>query len=222
MQIDWYGQSAFRLAGETASLFIDPFGDMSGMAARGIEWNYPPIAAVSAEVLLITHEHRDHNAVDAIAGEPVLIRSAAGTHDSPIGPIVGVASEHDDVAGTARGANVIYVFELDGVRVAHFGDYGQASLRAEQREAIGRIDLMIVPCGGMATIGGEQAAELVGTFGPKWVVPMHYRTERISFLEPADDFLGRFSDVYRLEQSGWDTDSLPRPDGPLVVFPSAP
>jgi hypothetical protein len=87
-------------------------------------------------VLLVTHEHRDHNVVDAIGGEPAVLRGA-GTHESPLGEVVGVASEQDDVAGTRRGANAIVRFELGGLRVAHFGDFGQPALRPEQRAARG-------------------------------------------------------------------------------------
>jgi L-ascorbate metabolism protein UlaG (beta-lactamase superfamily) len=221
MRIDWYGQSAFKIVADQ-TLFIDPFGDMSGSAAHGITWEYAAIDGIDADLLLVTHEHADHNGIEAIGGDPVLIRSAAGTHESPIGTIVGVASEHDDAAGTQRGANVIYVFEFGGTRIAHFGDYGQATLRPEQREAIGEIDLMIVPVGGMATIDAAGAAELVSVFQPKWIVPMHYRTPRINFLETADPFLEMFDHVYRLEQSGWDTEPLPKPDGSLVIVPTAP
>src|SRR6185312_5060123 len=114
MKVRWFGQSAFALSG-SAEVFIDPFGDMSSMAGRGMTWTYPAITAVAAELLLVTHEHRDHNAVDAIEGVKQTIRSSTGTFETPIGLVVGVASEHDDVAGTKRGANVIYVFELDGM-----------------------------------------------------------------------------------------------------------
>ena len=70
MLIRWYGQSAFLLTGEQ-SVFIDPFGDMSMAAARGLEFNYPPIEGVTADLLLVTHEHGDHNGVEAIGGDPV-------------------------------------------------------------------------------------------------------------------------------------------------------
>ena len=86
---------------------------------------------VEADLLLVTHEHRDHNGVEAIGGDPAILRSTAGTLESPVGEVVGVASEHDEVAGTQRGPNTIFVFTLDGVRVAHFGDFGQT--RAARR-----------------------------------------------------------------------------------------
>src|SRR5690349_4661554 len=112
MELQWYGQSAFRLSDGGRTVFIDPFGDMSGLAAgRGLTWDYPPISGVSADLLLVTHEHRDHNGVEAIAGDPVILRGA-GTHESPVGTVVGIASEHDDAAGTQRGPNTLFVLEL--------------------------------------------------------------------------------------------------------------
>jgi L-ascorbate metabolism protein UlaG (beta-lactamase superfamily) len=188
VRIRWYGQSAFLLSGEK-SVFIDPFGDLGEAArSRGIEFAYPPVDA-EADVLLVTHEHGDHNVVEAITGEPVVIRSAAGRHESPIGEVVGIASEHDDVAGTTRGANTIFCFTLDGVRCCHLGDFGQASLRPEQLEAIGDVDVLFVPAGGGPTIGGESAAAVVRAIGPRVVVPMHYRTERVNFLDPPGEFI---------------------------------
>jgi L-ascorbate metabolism protein UlaG (beta-lactamase superfamily) len=223
MRIQWYGQSAFALTGERHTVFIDPFGDMSPLAGRGVQWDYPAIEDVSADVLLVTHEHLDHNAVEVIGGDPTVLRSTAGRHESPIGEVVGVASEHDPVAGTERGPNTIFVFDLDGVRVAHFGDFGQLALRDEQTAAIGNIDLLIVPVGGGPTTDAEQAYEIVRRLSPRWVVPMHYRTEKIGFLEPADAFLEKFgADVHRAPGPDVDTGALPDGGGPVVVVPAVP
>src|SRR3954453_19800722 len=160
MQVEWYGQSAFRLSADGTTVFIDPFGDVSGLVARGIEFNYPAIDGANAELLLVTHEHMDHNGVEAIGGDPGVIRAMAGTHESPVGEVVGVASEHDPVAGTQRGPNTIFVFELDGVRIAHFGDFGQITLRDEQAQAIGSVDLAFLPVGAGPTIAAQQAHEI--------------------------------------------------------------
>lgn len=216
MRIDWYGQSAFRLAAPQATVFIDPFGDTSAMEARGIQFEYPAIDGVSADVLLVTHEHLDHNAVEVIGGEPAVLRSTAGRLESPIGEVLAIASEHDPAAGTERGPNTIFVFELDGIRVAHFGDFGQRSLREEQATALGSPDLVFLP------VGAEQASVIIERLQPRWVVPMHYRTPRIGFLEPPDAFLERMSNVDRLSDTGFDTDVL-GPDGrPRVIVPAAP
>ena len=221
MQVEWYGQSAFRLAAADATVVIDPFGDVSSLADRGIQFDYPAISGVSADLVLVTHEHRDHNGVEAVDGSPAVIRSTAGRLESPIGEVLAVASEHDRSAGTQRGLNTIFVFELDGVRVAHFGDFGQASLRDEQAEAIGTVDLLFIPVGAGPTIGADAAAEIAARLQARWIVPMHYRTPRVSFLEPADAFLERFPNVARLETPAFDTGEL-ADETPLAVVPAAP
>jgi len=223
MHVEWYGQSAFRLAANGTTVFLDPFGDMSALvAARGMQFDYPTIEGVEADLLLITHEHLDHNVVDAIGGSPVVLRSTAGRLDSPLGQVVAIASEHDAAAGTERGPNTIFTFDLDGSHVCHFGDFGQDSLRDAQAAAIGRPDLLFIPIGGGPTIGAEQAAEIAGRLRARWVVPMHYRTPRVNFLEPADSFLERMLNVHTLAGPAFDTAELPSADGPLVIVPAAP
>jgi L-ascorbate metabolism protein UlaG (beta-lactamase superfamily) len=223
MRVEWYGQSAFHLSGGEQPVAIDPFADMSAMAAgHGMQFDYPAIVDVAAELLLVTHEHADHNGVEAITGDPTIVRSTAGTFESPIGEITAIASEHDEQAGTARGPNTIFVFALDGLRVSHFGDFGQRELREEQAAAVGELDLLILPVGGGPTIGASQAALIVERLSPRWVVPMHYRTSRINFLDTADDFLERFEHVERLSTPVFETASLPATDGPLIVVPAAP
>jgi L-ascorbate metabolism protein UlaG (beta-lactamase superfamily) len=222
MQVEWYGQSAFRLSTSETTVMIDPFGDLSALAGRGMQFDYPAIDGVEADLLLVTHEHADHNGVEVVGGDPTILRSTAGKLESPIGEVIAVASEHDERAGTERGPNTIFVFELDGLRVCHFGDFGQSVLRDEQAEAIGRVDLLIVPVGGGPTAGAQQAVAIVERLSPRWIVPMHYRTPRIGFLETAEDFLERSAHVERLAQSTFETGELPASDGPLVVVPAAP
>ncbi|HEY2258396.1 MAG TPA: MBL fold metallo-hydrolase [Solirubrobacteraceae bacterium] len=222
MRIQWYGQSAFGLDGEQGSVFIDPFGDMSALAGRGLQFDYPAIEGVSADLLLVTHEHRDHNGVEVISGQPSILRSTAGRLDSPIGPVIAIASEHDQSAGIERGPNTIFVFELDGLRLAHFGDFGQRALRDEQAVAIGQVDLIFLPVGGGPTADAAQAREIVDRLSPRWVVPMHYRTPRIGFLETADRFLDTFGQVHRLDETSFDPAELPGDQGPAAVVPAAP
>src|SRR5207253_8517939 len=127
--------------------------DLDGLAARGFRFAYRPVEGVEAGVVLITHAHSDHNAVEVVGGSPQILRSTAGTFDSPVGEVIAVASEHDDVAGTKRGPNTIFCFGLDGRRICHFGDFGQAELRDEQRRAIGEVDVLLLPVGGGPTVG---------------------------------------------------------------------
>jgi L-ascorbate metabolism protein UlaG (beta-lactamase superfamily) len=224
MQVEWYGQSAFRLSAGGTTVFIDPFGDMSGLGSRGLEFTYTPISGVDADLLLVTHEHRDHNAVEVIGRDPTVIRSTAGKLESPIGEVLAVASEHDEAAGTERGPNTIFVFELDGKRVAHFGDFGQAALRPEQANAIGDVDVLILPVGGGPTVGGEPAAAIVRRLRPRVVIPMHYRTEAVNFLDPPDEFLEALgAHVDQAETSEIEVERhLGTADAPNVVLLAAP
>jgi len=85
--------------------------------------------------------------IDPFGGSPTVLRSTAGRLESPIGEVLAVASEHDAAAGTERGPNTIFAFDFDGVRVCHFGDFGQAELWPEQARALDSVDLLFVPVG---------------------------------------------------------------------------
>jgi L-ascorbate metabolism protein UlaG (beta-lactamase superfamily) len=221
MRMRWYGQSAFLLTGEQHRVFIDPFGDVG--SASTLPWDYPLIEDVEADLLLVTHDHGDHNAVEAIGGDP-LVLAKAGTHESPIGEVVGIASEHDAVAGTQRGPNAIFRFALDGTTLAHLGDLGQQTLRPEQREALGAVDVLLLPVGGGPTIAPDAAAALVRDLRPRLVVPMHFRTPAIGFLDPPDAFLDALgARVERLETSEADVEPLlGSRDDPVVALLAAP
>src|SRR5262249_20138663 len=161
--------SAFLLE-DGVRVAIDPFGDLSAaFADRDIGFRYPPVEGLEADLLLITHEHRDHNGAEGVVGSPQTIRSTAGTFESPAGTVVAVASEHDAEAGTRRGPNTIFRFELGGLAVCHFGDFGQSALRAEQKDAIGEVDVLILPVGGGPTVGGEASAAIVRELCPRLV-----------------------------------------------------
>jgi L-ascorbate metabolism protein UlaG (beta-lactamase superfamily) len=225
MHVRWYGQSAFLLSDGQRRLMIDPFGDGKALAGRGLRFGYPPIERVDADLLLITHEHSDHNNAVAVTGEPQVIR-AAGRFDTPLGEVVGIAAEHDDAAGTERGANTIYRFVVDGLQACHLGDLGQRELRAPQREAIGSPDVLFVPVGGGPTIGASEAATLVRELGPRIVVPMHYRTDALDFLEPVEPFVDDLDedvDVVWLDEPEFDAAALPGGGAATsLVIPRAP
>jgi L-ascorbate metabolism protein UlaG (beta-lactamase superfamily) len=138
--------------------------------------------------------------------------------------VTAVASEHDDAAGTKRGPNTIFVFTLDGLRIAHFGDFGQAELRPEQANAIGEIDVLILPVGGGPTVGGEPAAAIVRRLRPRLVIPMHYRNAAVNFLDPPDAFLEALgAHVEQADSSEIDVEQhLGTADSPNVVLLAAP
>jgi L-ascorbate metabolism protein UlaG (beta-lactamase superfamily) len=87
---------------------------------------------------------------------------------------------------------------------------------------MGEVDLLMIPVGGGPTIGARDAVSITRRLSPRWVVPMHYRTPRIGFLETAEEFLAGFEHVHRGERSSIDIDELPTVEGPLAVVPAAP
>ncbi len=214
LEIRWFGQSAFRLSAGSQAVMIDPFGRLTPRPGADLRFDYPPIPAQPADLLLITHEHQDHNHAQAVSGTPQVIRSTAGSFDTPIGRVVAIASEHDRLAGTQRGPNTIFVFTLGGFRIAHFGDFGQSALRPEQLEALGQVDLAFLPVGGGPTIDGQMAAALSRQIGASWVVPMHYRTAAVNFLEPVDAFLAAMPHQHPAQ-------SLASLDAPAAEAPTA-
>jgi L-ascorbate metabolism protein UlaG (beta-lactamase superfamily) len=222
MRVRWHGHSAFAL-GDPVRVFVDPFD--AAEAERGRGFAYPAIEGVETDLVLVTHDHSDHNGLSAIGGDPQVVR-AAGRTQTAIGEVVGIASEHDTSGGSELGANVIYVFELDGVRVCHFGDFGQADLRSEQELAIGRPDLLFLPVGGgRPTIDGPTAAAIATRLAPGVVVPMHYRTKHLDWddLATAEPFLAAFdrAGVARLETAEFDVH--PRAgEATTVVVPAVP
>lgn len=227
-RVRWFGQSAFLVSGSEGRVATDPFtlpdGERLEQArARfpNFSFDHPPIEGVEADVLLITHEHFDHNGAEAVGGDPQTVRSTAGRVETSVGEVVAVASEHDRAAGTERGPNSIMVFTLDGLRFCHLGDFGQEELRPEQREAIGDVDVLFLPVGGGPTVGGEEAAAVVRALRPRLVVAMHYGNEAVSFLGPPEPFLEALAAgrVERPEESEHDVEPLlGERDAPTVVL----
>ena len=213
MHVEWYGQSAFHLSGGERPVAIDPFADMSALAAgRGMQFDYPPIDGVGGRPAAGDPRARSTTTASRrSAGTPRSCARRRARLESPIGEVTAIASEHDEQAGTERGPNTIFVFTTRRrCASATSATSASESCATSRPQPIGDLDLLIVPVGGGPTIGAAQATAIVERLSPRWVVPMHYRTPRIDFLETADDFLERFAHVERLSQPAFDTASLPR------------
>jgi L-ascorbate metabolism protein UlaG (beta-lactamase superfamily) len=77
----------------------------------------------------------------------------------------------------STGRNTIFILEMDGLRLAHFGDLGHV-LTPEMLQAIGPLDIAIIPVGGSYTI--DAATQVVSQLNPKLVVPMHYKIAKMA------------------------------------------
>jgi L-ascorbate metabolism protein UlaG (beta-lactamase superfamily) len=215
--VAWLGHACFRFAPTGGpTMVIDPFGAATG----DYPWPQP-----SAKVVLVTHEHFDHNAVERVGGHPAVLRGPGGVglHRAGGVSVLGVAAYHDDRKGAQRGPDTIYVFTLNKVRFCHLGDLGQSALTPRQLKAIGRVDVLFIPVGGYYTIDARGADRIIAQLKPKVVVPMHYKTadtapsNPISGVEP---FLKGKSNVRRLQGPSYVFAWAALPKTPtIMVFP---
>jgi L-ascorbate metabolism protein UlaG (beta-lactamase superfamily) len=151
-----------------------------------------------ADVVLVSHEHGDHNYIRGVLGSPEAIRESKTAHGISFQAIDVL---HDDQGGKARGKNRIFCFELDGIRVCHLGDLGHA-LDEKQAKAVGKPDVLFTPVGGTYTIDAKGATAVVEKLAPRVVIPMHYRTGTTGgVLSPVDDFLKGKENVERIAGS---------------------
>ena len=164
MLITWYGQACFRLESKDLRVLIDPFDKKIGLK--------PP--RINDTVVLVTHDHHDHNAVEDTDQESFIIKGPGEYEKSGI-QIVGISSFHDNETGAKRGLNTIYVIKMEDITLCHLGDLGQHELTDEQIETIGGVDILFVPVGGTYTVDGKQAVGIVKQIEPKIIIPMHYK-----------------------------------------------
>ena len=190
------------MQGKSVTVVTDPFKMGFGI----------PDPKASADVVLVSHGHRDHNNVKPVLGrDGEVLESFVGVKDVKGVTVKGVASFHDGAGGSKRGKNSIYTFGLDAVQFCHLGDLGH-ELSSSTVEDIGKVDVLFVPIGGFFTIGPETATNVCEKLNPKITMPMHYRMPGLrarvmtGFFKPADDFLKGKNNIERIGEPYVDVD----------------
>jgi len=180
MIVTWLGHSCFFLkSNEGLSLLLDPFHESE------VGYAMPP---TRADIVIISHDHLDHNNVDA-AGSGAEVIYGPGEYFCRGMEILGIKSYHDAQRGKLLGINTIFCFALDCIRVCHLGDLGHPLSRAQVKN-IGAVDLLFLPVGGRYTIDAVGANKVMSQLHPAVTLPMHFQTPALSFeLDPVDDFL---------------------------------
>ena len=141
-----------------------------------------------ADVVLITHDHSDHNDAKSLPGTPEILKGSGPMAAKGIS-FKGIPVYHDPSKGSERGANTIFTFVVDGLRVCHLGDLGHL-LGDKDLTEIGPVDILMIPVGGHFTIDPKEATRVVEQIRPKVVIPIHFKTEKCGFpIAPVDDFL---------------------------------
>lgn len=175
MEITWYGLSCFRLTErKLATVVTDPFAPAIGLGELRLK----------SDVVTISHDAPGHNHAAAVGG---VEHRLDGPGEYEIGGVfvTGIATP----SKTGKFNNIVYVFDYNGLTVAHLGDIGDVPSQ-KQIEDLEMVNILLVPVGGGSSLNAARAAELVSMLEPNIVVPMHYQLPGLATpLEPLDKFL---------------------------------
>lgn len=203
LTIRWFGQSFFQVisSGGTKIVF-----DPHAMT----EYDRPTCVA---DIVCISHEHNDHNRFEVLTDSEkakvfhgITVKGKSQTFtkiDEKVGnvKIRTVPSFHDEEGGLKRGKNAIFCVEVDGLKIVHLGDLGHA-LEEREIKAIGPVDILMIPVGGVFTINGEKAKEVVKQLKPRlYILPMHYGTSVFDIVQEPKEFLEGEKKVRELKDS---------------------
>lgn len=179
MEITWFGHSCFLLRSGEVRLLTDPFDNSLG---------YPPLKSkLAVNIITVSHSHPGHNYTAKLKDKSRVI-DGPGEYEIRGVFIDGIRMFHDNEQGSKRGQNTVYVIEMDGLILCHLGDLGH-SLSPQQVQELSRVEVLMLPVGGVSTLNAEMAARVVRLLEPRIVIPMHFKTEVTHWLEPVDRFL---------------------------------
>ncbi|MBX3048025.1 MAG: MBL fold metallo-hydrolase [Anaerolineales bacterium] len=162
MEITWYGHSCFRVTERSMpTVVVDPYDHHSV--------GFKPLK-LKGDIVAISHDAPGHNFVSGVKGAEWELR---GPGEYEIG---GVFITAVPMRGENQSRNIVFVLDYDGVSVAHLGDMTKPPSQT-QLEAIGNVDVLLVPVGGGNALNASKAAEVVSMIEPGIVIPMHYKVE---------------------------------------------
>jgi L-ascorbate metabolism protein UlaG (beta-lactamase superfamily) len=180
MEINWHGLSCFRLTERSlATVVTDPY-DHNSVGFEQLK--------LRGEIVTVSHDTPGHNYVTAVKGHSRVI---TGPGEFEIGGvfITGIQTNRKSKGSTNEIRNTLFVFDYDGVTVAHLGDMGRVPNQTEI-ENLGGVNVALVPVGGGGALNASKAAEIVSLLEPGIVIPMHYQLPESSLkLEPLNRFL---------------------------------
>ena len=179
MEIDWYGQSCFRLREGAITVVTDPYD-------KSIGYTMPRLRA---DLVTISHDAPGHANASAVKGEPKVL-NRPGEYEIKGLFITGIQTWSGGAAkGEAKEENTVYVFEFGDLTVCHLGDLSKVLSQA-QVESMPNVDVLMVPVGGGGALDADKAAEVISQLEPRIVMPMHYLTEYSNLkLDPLTKFL---------------------------------
>ncbi|UCF49874.1 MAG: MBL fold metallo-hydrolase [Thermoplasmatales archaeon] len=179
LQIRWHGHACFEITNDL-TLVTDPHDGKS----IGI-----PAPTVSGDIILVSHDHYDHNSVKSVEKEDSKVVTDTRKRNISNIEIYGVDSFHDESKGAKRGNNIMYRFNVDEIKFCHLGDLGH-DIDDEAVKQIGDVDILFVPVGGTFTVDDKKSWDVINKIKPRIIVPMHYKIGGLSLpIAGIDPFL---------------------------------
>ena len=165
VEITWLGHSCFRLRDRAATVVTDPYGKDMGLN----------LVRVRADIVTVSHDAEDHNYVKGVKGDYQVL-TGPGEYEVSSVFVTGLELRGDrkskkEVAGPR---NTVFLFEFDDLTVCHLGDLNVVPTQAQVEEALGEVDVLLIPVGGGESLNAAQASEVVSLLEPHIVIPMHY------------------------------------------------
>ena len=217
VEIKWHGHAFFTITLSNGyTIAIDPHDGLSIGLKR---------PSVKADLILVTHDHFDHNAVEiARKNGTRIFKSFYGEANIDNILIKGYRTFHDKFGGRRRGENTIYKLSVEGINIAHLGDLGHI-ITGELVNELKDLDVLMIPIGGVYTIGPDEAWEIITTLNPKITIPMHYWIRGLTLpLHRIDDFLAYVKKirVERLSSNTLSLDPESLPKEPIIAILTPP
>ncbi|MFZ3069430.1 MAG: MBL fold metallo-hydrolase [Microgenomates group bacterium] len=197
MEITYLGHSCFKLKNkEGMTIIMDPFkSEMVGL----------PFAKEVADIVTISHNHDDHNALENVTGpvtrQDTFVIDKEGEYEIGGVEIAATKMYHDKVEGAERGKNLIMNVRMDGLNVLHLGDLGH-KLSEAQIEKIGSVDVLMVGVGGVTALETNEVMDLIKDIQPSYVIPMHYKVAGMTEMWSAKHTLEEFLDKNKFLVAG--------------------
>lgn len=186
------GHGSYRFTLEDGTIvYVDPF------CGQGYE--------LEADLILVTHEHFDHNAVDKMPhADGCTIIRARDVHPTPDEYLsteshgVGIRAVQAYNANHPAAECVGFVLELDGKSFYAAGDTSMTEDMTSGKLADMHLDYAALPCDGVYNMDVDEASECAKLIGATHNIPVHE-----SPVSPDDDDVAFDADkVERFEAPG--------------------
>lgn len=188
MKIKYFGHACFLITSKNGlRILTDPYDESIGYKT----------GKIPAEIVTCSHSHFDHSYLQRATGNYQVVKTDGKQNVKGI-LFEGISTFHDRTQGRERGSNIVFLFEVDGIKICHLGDLGHI-LTPAQVAGIDGVDILFLPVGGIFTINFQEATEVMLQILPKVTIPMHYKTKDLNFsIDGVEKFLNGKEKIKRL------------------------